>query len=343
MAGLSRLRIEDCGELFADDDPQLLENLAQEAQRLTRRQFGRTISLFAPLYISNHCQNACLYCGFRALAGIQRQKLDQAGIDRECRALAGMGIQSCLLLTGESRTQSPPEYIAESVRTASKHFAAVCLEVYSLELDEYRELYKAGAEGVTMFQETYDRELYLELHPKGPKRNFEYRLEAPDRMAQAGFRQITLGALLGLAPWREEVPRLFAHLRRLEKNYPGVEYGLSFPRIRPVPGDPRSYNAISDRDLVKVIALARILFPRVGITLSTREDAVFRDHMLGLGITKMSAASSSCVGGYTPETRDDREGQFHIHDDRSVAAVRDMLVGQGFDPVFTDWRHIGNA
>lgn len=340
---LRGLRLEDCREVLADDSPALLEELAQEARRLTQRQFGRTISLFAPLYISNHCQNACLYCGFKAVSGIPRQKLEQDEIDRECRALAAMGIRSCLLLTGESRTQSPPEYLAEAIRTASRHFPAVSLEVYSLTLEEYRELYRAGAEGVTMFQETYDRELYRELHPVGPKRDFDFRLEAPDRMAQAGFRQIILGALLGLAPWREEVPRLFAHLRRLEKAYPGVEYGLSFPRIRPVPGDPRAYAALPDRDLVKVIALARILFPRVGITLSTREDAAFRDHLLGIGVTRMSAASSSAVGGYAPETRDDRPGQFHIHDGRSVAEVRELLLSRGYDPVFTDWRHIGNG
>jgi 2-iminoacetate synthase len=209
-------------------------------------------------------------------------------------------------------------------------------------MEEYRELYQAGADGVTLYQETYNRIRYDELHLAGPKKNYNYRVEAPERIAEAGMRHISMGVLLGLADWRKDVRELFKHVRYLEKKYPGVEYGLSFPRLRRVAGDKGSYLEVSDRDMVKIICTARLLFPRSGISLSTRETAEFRDRITGLGITKISAGSSTRVGGYVDSQRDYDDGQFQVHDSRNLAEIKAMLTGQGYDPVMTDWRHFAN-
>ncbi len=335
--------LHDLGRIFSSDDKGLLEELAAAAREATRQYFGRAIGLYAPLYISNYCRNRCAYCGFQAAIHIPRKKLSLAEIEEECRALAGRGIRSCLILTGESRYHSPPSYIREAITIAGRHFAGVSLEVYPLETEEYHELYLAGADGVTLFQETYDRARYAELHLAGPKRNYDYRVAAPERMAKAGIRQISMGALLGLADWHKDVSALFSHLRYLERTYPGVEYTLSFPRIRPVEGDERRYFDVTDRDMVKIMCVARLLFPRVGINISTRESAEFRDQVIQFGVTKMSAGSLTTVGGYSdPNAEVPREGQFQVHDQRSLAQIKAMLESKGFDPVITDWRNIVN-
>ena len=340
----SVLRFEDLKYIFHTEDRRLLEDLARAAQALTRQTFGRAISLYAPLYLSNYCENRCAYCGFQAGMGqVARSKLTCVQIDRECKALAATGFRSILLLTGESRFHSPPSYIKEAVTVAGRYFPNVALEVYPLETEEYRELYLAGADGVTLFQETYDRRRYDELHPAGPKKVFDYRYRAPERIALAGFRHISMGALLGLADWREEVPRFFRHVRDMEKAYPGVEYTLSFPRLRPVANDNRSYHEVTDRDMVKIVCAGRLLFPRAGINLSTREDPEFRDRIIDFGITKMSAGSLTSVGGYADHGQGVQDGQFEVHDRRNFAEIKAMLVRKGYDPVVTDWRNIANA
>lgn len=335
------LTIDTLGPIFDSTDRGLLEELAQAARDLTRQYFGRAIGLYAPLYISNYCQNQCAYCGFQVHTRIARKKLTPEEIDEECRALAATGIRSCLILTGESRHHSPPSYMKQAIMIAGRYFPNVDLEVYPLETDEYRELYRAGADGVTLYQETYDRERYDELHVTGPKKDYDYRFHTPERIAQAGMRHISMGALLGLTDWREDVPRLFNHLRYLEKKYPGVEYGLSFPRLRRVAKDDRRYFDVSDRDMVKIMCAARLLFPRVGINLSTRESSEFRDRVLEFGVTKISAGSLTSVGGYADGNRQD-EGQFQVYDQRNVAEIKSMLTRRGYDPVVTDWRNIVN-
>lgn len=341
---MTRLTMDDIDAVFQSDDRGLLEDLAQAAREVTQRQFGRVLTLYAPLYISNYCQNRCVYCGFHAArTEVVRKKLSPVEIEAECAALAATGIRSCLMLTGESRHHSPPSYIASAVTIAARYFPNVDLEVYAMETKEYRELYRAGVDGVTMFQETYDRKRYDELHLAGPKKDYDYRVNAPERMALGGIRHIGMGALLGLAEWRLEVPRLFRHVRYLEKKYPGVEYTLSFPRIRPVAHDDRRYFFVSDPDMVKIIAVGRLLFPRAGINLSTRETAEFRDRIVGIGITKMSAGSVTSVGGYAAHAPGERlDGQFEVHDRRSVGEIKAMLKSAGFDPVVTDWRNIVN-
>ncbi|MDR2018315.1 MAG: 2-iminoacetate synthase ThiH [Syntrophobacterales bacterium] len=338
-----RLTIDDLDHVFHSEDRGVLEDLAQAAQALTRQHFGRAISLYAPLYISNYCQNECAYCGFQAAStGIARKKLTYEDIDRECRALAATGIRSCLILTGESRFHSPPSYIKEAITIALRHFPNITLEVYPLETEEYRGLYYAGADGVTLYHETYDRNRYDELHLSGPKKNYGYRYQAPERIARAGFRHISMGALLGLSDWREDVPQFFRHIRYMEKRYPGVEYTLSFPRLRPVANDDCRYFEVPDRDMVKIMCAGRLLFPRAGINLSTREDACFRDRIIDFGVTKMSGGSLTTVGGYSDWQNTYEKGQFDVHDRRSVDEIKSMLINKGYDPVFTDWRNIAN-
>ena len=339
---LLKIRFRDLETIFRSDDRRLLEEMAQAAQAVTRRYFGRAVGLYAPLYISNYCENRCVYCGFQARSGIRRKKLSAGEIDRECRTLHATGIRSILILTGESGKQSPVSYIAEAVGIAKTYFPNIALEIYPLETDEYRQLYQAGADGVTLYQETYNRRRYDELHISGRKKDYDYRYGAPERMAQAGIRHISLGALLGLDDWREEVPKLFGHLRYLEKTYPGTEYGLSFPRLRKVSSDEHSYREVGDSDMVKIICTARLMFPRAGISLSTRERPEFRDRIFPLGVTRLSAGSSTRVGGYNLSPDSGQEEQFHVNDPRSPAEVKAMLIHKGYDPVVTEWRHIAN-
>jgi 2-iminoacetate synthase len=341
--GNAKITFDEVGDIFRSEEKGLLETLARSAQEVTRQYFGRAVALYAPLYLSNFCGNKCAYCGFQASRHVERKKLSSGEIEKECAALAATGIRSCLLLTGESRFHSPPSYIKEAITIAGKYFANIGIEVYALETGEYRELYRAGADGVTLFQETYDRARYDEVHLAGPKKNYDYRVNAPERIAQAGFRQISMGVLLGLADWRRDVVSLFEHLRHMERKYPGVEYTLSFPRLRPVADDKRAYVEVSDRDMVKIMCVARLLFPRAGINLSTRETAEFRDHAVELGVTKISAGSLTSVGGYgDPKREAHRDGQFEVHDARSLAEIKSMLLRHGFDPVVTDWRNIVN-
>lgn len=339
---LSHLKIEDADYIFRSGDRHLLEDLAQAARALTRQYFGWTMGLYAPLYISNYCENRCAYCGFQAASHIDRRKLSLDEIEEECRALYSTGIRSCLILTGESRFHSPPEYIGKAVSIASRYFPYIALEVYPLGTDEYRALYRAGADGVTLYQETYDRARYDELHYSGPKKDYDYRLRTPERIAEAGFRNISLGALLGLADWRRDVTELFRHVRDLERRFPGVEYGISFPRLRQVAEDTHHYREITDLEMVKIICTARLIFPRVGISISTREDAGFRDRILELGVTRISAGSSTSVGGYVKTRSSRQDSQFEVHDSRSFAEIKAMLVERGFDPVVTEWRNIVN-
>ena len=329
-------------ELFEMD----LETLAREAQRITRQHFGRTISLYAPLYLANYCENQCTYCGFSASMRFKREKLPPEKIEVECAALAATGIQSILLLTGESRRHTPVSYLLAAVEIAKKYFPSIAIEVQPLELEEYRAVAQSGVDGLAVYQETYDRALYARLHPAGRKRDYQYRFETPARAAQAGMRHIALGVLLGLGEWRPDVEALFGHLRALEKEYPGVDFSLSFPRMLQVEGGIVP-SLVSDADLVRIICAARILFPRVGINLSTRESAHFRNHAFSLGVTRMSAASSTIVGGYAEpapgnkaSSAEGKNPQFSVSDERSLGEIKAMLMAKKYDPILTDWRRM---
>ena len=339
---LPQLSLADIEHILGSSDRDLTERLAVAAREVTRLNFGRAMGLYAPLYISNYCENGCAYCGFQSHSKLARKKMSSEEIEKECAALAATGIRSCLILTGESRHHSPPSYIRQAISIATRFFPYVALEVYPLEIDEYRDLYLAGADGVTLYQETYDRVRYDELHYWGPKKNYDYRYLAPERVAQAGFRNISLGVLLGIADWKKDALDLFRHLRSLERRFPGVEFGLSFPRLRQVAEDQHRYREVTDTEMVKIICMARLLFPRVGISLSTREDASFRDRIVELGVTRMSAGSSTAVGGYLKPAEKRHGGQFEVHDARDFGEIKSMLIRRGFDPVVTEWRNIAD-
>jgi 2-iminoacetate synthase len=336
------LTMGDLEYLFRSDDRRLMEELAFAARETTQHYFGHAMGLYAPLYISNYCENGCAYCGFQSHSTLVRKKLTAEEIAQECEALAATGIRSCLILTGESRHHSPPQYIREAVGVAAHFFPYIALEVYPLETEEYRDLCVAGADGITLYQETYDRARYDELHYWGPKKNYDYRFHTPERIALAGFRHISMGVLLGIADWRKDVAELFRHIRSLERRFPGVEYGISFPRLRQVSEDHHRYREVTDREMVKIVCTARLLFPRAGISLSTREDADFRDRVIEMGITRISAGSSTSVGGYVRLEERRHDGQFEVHDGRDFSEIKSMLVRKGFDPVVTEWRNIVN-
>jgi 2-iminoacetate synthase len=329
-------------KLLTDHRSETLEEIAQEAKRLTEQNFGRTISLYAPIYLSNYCSSHCTYCGFHSQNKIDRIKLTPEETRGEMVAIHQTGIRNVLMLTGESYKFTPVAYLKEAAVIAKDFFQGISLEVHPMQTPEYKELFEAGVDGITVYQETYDRDRYAEVHLSGFKKNYDYRRETPARAAAAGMRQISMGILLGLSQVAQDLFALYTHLREMEKAYPGVEYSVSFPRLRKIKGRQFALCDVDDKTFIKIICLTRVLFPRVGINLSTREEAKLRDHMLGIGITKISAGSNTAVGGYSLKAPEDQDPQFDTEDKRSVAEIVAMVKDRGFDPVFTDWRPIEN-
>ncbi len=336
---LSLAKIKD---ILDNNDPASLEDLAQRAAALTRQYFGRTISLYAPLYLSNYCSSYCTYCGFHSHNRIHRIKLTDEEIRREMSHVAQTGIENILLLTGESYQATTLSYLLEAVAVAKRYFTAVSLEVHPMETEEYQQLFQNGVDGIAVYQETYDRARYAEVHIAGKKSDYPYRYATPERVAQSGIRHISMGILLGLSEIAGDLLALYEHLRDMEKNYPGVEYSLSFPRLRKIKGREFAVCDVDDITYIKILCLTRLLFPRVGINLSTRENPNLRDHALEIGVTRISAGSNTAVGGYAIKEPGDQDPQFDIEDTRSVAEIVRMLKSKNFDPVFTDWRPIGN-
>jgi len=334
--------LETIKQVLADTNPETTESLAQQAASLTRQYFGRAIPLYAPLYISNYCSSQCTYCGFNNHHNIIRKKLSAAEIRQEAQAIANTGIEDLLLLTGESYEVAPLSYLLEAVEICKEFFPHIGLEIHPLEEDEYRELFSAGADSVTIYQETYDRERYKEVHLAGKKRDYDFRYHTPQRAARARMRRISLGILLGLSAVAEDLFALFSHLKYMEKHFPGVDYSLSFPRLRKIKGRDFALCDVDDIAFIKIICLSRIFFPRVGINLSTRETAQLRDHAIELGVTRLSAGSNTSVGGYSLEAPQDQDPQFDIADHRTFDEIYAMLKQKNFDPVLTDWRRIGN-
>lgn len=327
---------EDFSALLSPAAVPHLEALARRAGELTTRHFGRVVSLYAPLYLANFCENECLYCGFRRSSRIARRKLSYSEAEEEGRALASSGIRHALLLTGESRERTPVEYIAGCARVMKKHFSSVSAEVYPLGTDEYAELVRAGADGLTLYQETYDEKLYARLHRAGPKRDFRYRLDAPERACLGGMRAAGVGALLGLGDFRSEVYFAGLHADYLQSRYPAVEISVSLPRFRPQGVGFSPCGRVSDRDLVQAMTALRIFLPRAGITISTREPAELRRNLIGLGVTRMSAGSRTGVGGYAAAEKS--PGQFAVADCSGVEEVKTMIRARGCHPVMKDWQ-----
>jgi len=331
----SDLQSEDFLALLSAKDAVSLEEMAQAAHRLTLRHFGRTVLLYTPLYLANYCVNRCVYCGFNAANNIRRRKLTLLEVELEARAIAETGLQHLLIVTGESRRHSSISYIKDCVGVLRKYFASISIEIYPLSGEEYADLIAAGIDGLTIYQEVYDEKVYSLVHPEGPKRDYRFRLEAPERAGQAGIRAINIGALLGLYGWRSEVFLGGLHAAYLQKRFPDIEISFSFPRMRPQYGDYQPEFPVSDRDLVRSILALRLFLPRAGITISTRESPELRDNLVKLGVTKMSAGSSTAIGGHTDAK--EAAGQFEISDKRSVDEMRRAISALGYKPILKDW------
>lgn len=342
--------------LLAPIDHARFEAMAQEARALTRQNFGRTMRMFAPLYLSNECINNCRYCGFSRDNPILRITLTVDQLAAEARHLAAQGFRQVLLVAGEHPKFVSGDYLSDCIRTLAPHFSSISLELGPMETVEYEPLVEAGAEGLVVYQETYDRSIYAEMHTSGPKRNFNWRLDCPERAYAAGFRRIGVGALFGLAPWRSEALALAAHVEYLLKRCWQSDLSVSLPRLRPAAGEFVPSFSLGDRELAQMICAFRICFPPVGLVLSTREPAPLRDALMSLGVTMMSSGSHTEPGGYTgqgrgavhqtmrgrilpPDAGADAlaTGQFEIGDERSPAEVATVLRRGGFEPVWKDW------
>ena len=326
---------QDFAALLSEEASQYIEAMAQRAHALTVQHFGKTIQLYTPLYLSDYCENECVYCGFNTKNAFTRRKLSLGEVESEAKAIAALGFKHILILTGESRTSSPVEYIRDCVLILKKYFSSVSIEVYPLKEDEYRELVLAGVDGLTIYQETYDRALYDQIHKKGTKKDYDFRFNAPSRAAKAGVNFINLGALLGLADWRKDVLAAGLHAYQLQNDYPDTDISISFPRIRPnLSGFKPAFEA-NDRDLVQAITAVRLFMPRCGIVISTRENSQFRDNIIPLGVTRMSAQSSTCVGGHAENLQG--AGQFNICDRRTLEEVKAAIAARGYQPVMKNW------
>lgn len=313
-----------------------LEDMAAKARQLTRHRFGHTISLYVPLYLSDYCSGGCAYCGFAANRQRTRHRLERPEIIAEMDTLKGMGFQEILLLTGDRTPRADFDYLREAVALASKKFHLVTIEVFPMQTDEYRGLVSAGCTGMTVYQETYDPDTYPKMHPSGPKRDYRYRLATPARALDAGLRTVGLGALLGLADPLYDAIALFQHLQFLRTTFWRAGFSVSFPRIRPQLGSFIPPYPVGDRLMAQIIYAFRICLPDVPLILSTRENAAFRDGMAGIGISKMSIASRTTVGGYRDESANSN-GQFEIEDRRSIETFCAALKSKGLEPVFKNW------
>lgn len=323
-----------CALISPAADPYL-ERMAQLSYQLTRKRFGNTTQLYIPMYLSNECHNICTYCGFSVHNKLARRTLTQQQVMQEVEAIKVHGFEHLLMVTGEANRTVGVDYLEQALEWVRPHFSSLSLEVQALDQADYERLIKKGLDSVLLYQETYHRDNYQQYHPKGKKRNFEYRLETPDRLGRAGIHRIGLGTLLGLEDWRTDAAFVALHLGYLERQYWQTKYSISLPRLRPAEGVQSPNVVVTDRDFVQLICAYRIFSENVEISLSTRERPEFRDHLLKLGITSMSAGSKTEPGGYAIE--EEALEQFEISDDRSVEEVVAMIRRQGFDPVWKDW------
>lgn len=325
----------------------LLEKTARRSHEITLRYFGRTIQLYTPMYLSNYCDNSCVYCAFNTNNKIERRALTLKEVREEACSIASTGLKTILILTGESRQMSPISYIKDCVRVLKEYFSSISIEIYPLTETEYSLLISTGVDGLTIYQEVYEEDIYNRMHPSGPKSGYRFRLDAPDRGAKSGMRSINIGALLGLGEWRKEAFFLGLHAKYLQDKFPDAEIGVSIPRVRRQamyrygtgqPGGFKAPYAVSDENIVQIIVSLRLFLPRIGITVSTRERASLRENLVPLGITKMSAGSTTRVGGRIG-TREEHEGteQFEILDKRSVGEIKRMLESKNYQPVLKDW------
>lgn len=336
--GRERCDQEDFLALLSPAARPWLEEIAVRAQDISVRNFGRTMHLFTPMYLSNYCSNGCVYCGFACSNQIARKQLSLDEVAQEARAIAATGLRHILILTGEAPRMASLDYLESCCRILQQHFSSIAIEIYALDTPGYQRLVAAGVDGLTIYQETYNQDLYATLHPFGPKRDFHFRLDAPERGCRAGMRMVSLGALLGLDDWRWDSLCTGLHAAWLQEQHPEVEISVALPRMRPHAGSYSPAWDVSDVDFVQILLALRLFLPRCGISISTRERAWFRNKLISLGVTRMSAGVSTAVGGHGDT--DAGTGQFAISDERSVAEMAAAIMGQGYQPVYQDWRDI---
>lgn len=327
--------LEDFKALISPAAVPYLEQMAQLSHQLTQKRFGKTIQLFAPMYLSNECQNICTYCGFSLDNKVRRKTLTDQEILKEVEIIKSYGYDHILLVTGEANQTVGMSYFKHAIELIKPHFSHISLEVQPLEEEDYKELLDLGFNTVLVYQETYREEDYKKHHPKGKKSNFYYRLDTPDRIGRAGIHKIGLGALIGLEDWRTDSFFCAAHLDYLEKKYWETKYSISFPRLRPFSGGLEPKVAMNDKELVQLICAYRIFNEEVELSLSTRESEKFRDNVFKLGITSMSAGSKTDPGGYAAEEK--ALEQFEISDERTPQQIADMIKNHGYEAVWKDW------
>ena len=339
--------VEDFKALLSPAAAPFLEQMAQRARLETSRHFGNTVYLFTPLYIANYCENYCVYCGFNCYNHIKRMKLTMEQIEHEMQVIAASGMEEILLLTGESRAQSDVQYIGEACKLARKYFRMVGLEIYPVNTEEYRYLHECGADYVTVFQETYDIEKYETLHLLGHKRVWPYRFDAQERALRGGMRGVAFSALLGLGDFRKDALASALHVYYLQRKYPQAEMSLSCPRLRPIINNDRIDPLdVGEKQLCQVLCAYRIFLPFVGITVSSRESASFRNGIVKIAATKVSAGVSTGIGDherkYTGKETDGASGdeQFEINDSRSLEAMYEDIADEGLQPVLNDYLYV---
>ncbi len=339
--------LEDFKALLSPAAEPFLEEMAQKARLETRKHFGNTVYIFTPLYIANYCENYCVYCGFNCYNNIKRMKLTMEQIEHEMQIIADSGMEEILLLTGESRAMSDVQYIGEACKLARKYFRMVGLEIYPVNTEEYRYLHECGADYVTVFQETYDTEKYETLHLLGHKRVWPYRFDAQERALRGGMRGVAFSALLGLSDFRKDALASALHVYYLQRKYPQAEMSLSCPRLRPIVNNEKiSPLDVGEKQLCQIICAYRIFLPFVGITVSSRESAAFRNGIVKIAATKVSAGVSTGIGDheekYTGKETEGTSGdeQFEINDDRSFEKMYQDIAKEGLQPVLNDYLYV---
>ena len=339
--------IDDFKALLSPAAEPFLEQMAEKARFETSKHFGNTVYLFTPLYIANYCENYCVYCGFNCYNHIKRMKLSMEQIEKEMKVIADSGMEEILILTGESRSHSNIEYIGDACMLARKYFRMVGLEIYPVNTDEYKYLHECGADYVTVFQETYDTEKYEKLHLLGHKRVWPYRFDAQERALKGGMRGVAFSALLGLSDFRKDALASALHVYFLQRKYPHAEMSLSCPRLRPIVNNEKINPLdVHETELCQIICAYRIFLPFVGITVSSRESASFRNGIVKIAATKVSAGVSTGIGDheskYTGKEADDIQGdeQFEIDDNRSLDAMYKDIAEEGLQPVLNDYLYV---
>lgn len=332
---------KDFAALLSPAAEDFIEKIAHKSTLETRKHFGNSVYLFTPLYISNYCENFCIYCGFNCHNKISRAKLDLEGIEREMKAISEKGLEEILILTGESRKMSDVKYIGEACKIARKYFKMVGIEVYPMNTNEYKYLHECGVDYVTVFQETYNPEKYKNIHLAGHKRVYPYRFDSQERAIRAGMRGVAFAALLGLDDFRKDAFATGIHAYLLQKKYPHIEISFSCPRLRPIINNEKiNPMDVREKQLLQVMMAYRIFMPFAGMTISTRERKDFRDNVIGLAATKISASVDTGIGNHTNDKSDKGDNQFEIADGRTVDEVVNAIKSRGLQPVMNDYLYV---